>query len=391
MTTNTSPSAPDSPAVAIGQSIRARREELRLTQAQLADLAGIPAAQSVSEIEKGRRDVKAHELVRISRALHTEVDVLLGLAFAPAETRVLWRRGTKAEDRMREVQLLERARRYSQLEEWCGEPAAQALPNLQFEPATATRASVAELADSMRRLFDLGSIPAATLQRTLEDSYGVKIFTESLEGDQAAACVRSHFGAAVLLNGADVPWRRNFSLAHELFHLVTWDAVESAWNRGSLDESSEPVWYDRLERLANHFASRLLLPTESVVARVNAHITDGKLTYARLAAVACDFEVSAQALLFRLCDLRILDRDTVDAVLKNEAFILVTREAMRPLKRKRVRSWYPDRYLKLAARAYQSGTVGKAIVAKYLEMPYAEVEAFNLGEPHGSEAALSIG
>ncbi|MDB4914680.1 MAG: hypothetical protein JWM95_2324 [Gemmatimonadetes bacterium] len=132
------------------------------------------------------------------------------------------------------MHLLERSRRYAQLEEWCGEPPAQALPNLQFDPAGATWTSVASMADSMRRLFDLGSIPAATLQRTIEDSYGVKIFTETLEGDQAAACVRSSFGAAVLLNGADAPWRRNFSLAHEVFHLVTWDAVELAWDRAAL-------------------------------------------------------------------------------------------------------------------------------------------------------------
>ncbi|MDB4914677.1 MAG: hypothetical protein JWM95_2321 [Gemmatimonadetes bacterium] len=63
---------------------------------------------------------------------------------------------------------------------------------------------------------------------------------------------------------------------------------------------------------------------------------------------------------------------------------------MRPLKQK-ARRWYPKRYLKLAARAYQNGVIGKAVVAKYLEMPYAEVETFDLGEPHGSEAAFSIG
>jgi len=71
-------------------------------------------------------------------------DVLLGVQGAPNEPRVLWRRGTKPEDRTREAQLLERVRRYAQL-------------------------------------------------------------------------VRSEIGSAILLNGANVPWRRNFSLAHESF------------------------------------------------------------------------------------------------------------------------------------------------------------------------------
>ena len=391
MTASANPADSQTAASQIGRLIHSRRDELGLTQAQLASLAGIPAAQTVSEIEKWRRDVKAHELVRIARVLHTEVDVLLGINAAPAATRVLWRRGTTTEDRRREVQLLERARRYAQLEEWCGEPAAQALPNLQFDPARATWGAVASLAEQMRRLLDLGSIPAATLHRTLEDSYGVKIFAEPLEGDQAAACVRSDFGAAVLLNSANVPWRRNFSLAHELFHLVTWDAVELAWSRASLGEASEPSWYPKLEKLANHFASHLLLPAESLLSRVHAQASEGKLTYHRVAAVACDFEVSTQALLYRLCDLSVLERADVDAVLANEEFRRVSREVTRPLTRQRIQRWYPERYFKLAARAYQRGTVGKAVVAKYLEMPHAEVETFDLGEPHGSEAALSIG
>lgn len=380
--------APD--VTALGEALRARREELGLTQARLASLAGIAAAQTVSEIEKGRREVKAHELVRMSRALHTDVDVLLGLSASPVEARVLWRRGSNPEDRTRDVQLLERARRYAQLEQWCGEPAAQSLPNLQFDPRAATWASVASLAEQMRRLLDLGSIPAAALQRTLEDCYGVKIFTEQLQGDQAGACVRSEFGAAVLLNSTDAPWRRNFSLAHELFHLVTWDAVDAAWSRSARVENVEPEWYARLEKLANHFASHLLLPAEAVLSRVNAQAQEGKLTFHRVATVACDFEVSAQALLYRLCDLRALERKDVKMVLADEDFRRVSREVMRP-RRHKARPWYPGRYFKLAARAYQRGVVGKSVVATYLEVPYAEVETFDLGEPHGSEAALSLG
>jgi len=374
---------------AIGRAIRERREELGLTQSRVAALAEIPAAQTISEIEKGRREVKAHELVRIAGVLHTNVDVLLGLRPAPKHARVLWRRGTQPEDRTREAQLLERARRYAQLEEWCGEPPAQPLPNVQFDPAVASWISVAALADQMRRLFDLGSIPAAALQRTLEESYGVKIFVEPLEGNQAGACVRFEFGAAVLLNGADPPWRRNFSLAHELFHLVTWDAIETAWEKGPRNEAGEPAWYAQLEKFANAFASHILLPAESVIARIKSQVQNGKITFHKLATVARDFEVSIEALLYRLCNLGQLERTTVDAALTSEELRRVTREVFRPLWRS-VEHWYPERFLKLAARAYQRGVVGKSVLAKYLEMTYAELETFDLGEPHGSEATLSI-
>lgn len=379
-------------ATAIGRAIRARREELGLTQAKLAKLIGLPAPQSLSDIENGKREVKAHELVRIAQALHTDMDVLLGLRGAPAEPRVLWRRGTKAEDRTREAQLLDRVRRYAQLEEWCGEEPAQPLPSYDFDPRTATNAQVARLAEQTRRALELGAIPAAALQRTLEESYGVKIFVECLEGDQAGACVRSEIGSAILLNGANVPWRRNFSLAHEVFHLVTWAAVEAAWDRGPHNEEGEPAWYQHLERLANHFAANLLLPAETVKARIDAFIAHGQITYEQIAALACSFEVSVDAFLYRLTDFGLITREAVKATLQEPEMDRVKAEVMRPLLQAQSKDapWYPERYVMLAVRAYQRGIIGKSIVAKYLEVPYGEVEAMDLGEPHGSEAALSL-
>ncbi len=380
-------------AASIGRAIRKRRDALQITQARLAQEAGFAVQQTLSEIENGRREVKAHELMRIARVLHTDMDVLLGIEPERAEPRVLWRRGAKPEDRSREAQLLERCRRYAQLEEWCGEASSQALPNYQFDPASATDDLVADLAEQTRKALELGSIPAATLERTLEDTYGVKIFVEALEGDQAAACVRSDLAAAVLLNGADVPWRRNFSLAHEVFHLVTWDAVERAWNRGPLDGDGEPAWYKQVERWADHFAAQLLLPGDSVRARLRPYLEHGRITFEQLVSLARDFEVSADAFVYRLRELNILGREPIDKIRNDPEFKRVKREVMRSVRDARGRAssaWYPERYLTLAMRAYQSGVIGKSVVAKYLELPYAEVETMDLGEPHGSEASVSL-
>jgi Zn-dependent peptidase ImmA (M78 family)/transcriptional regulator with XRE-family HTH domain len=380
-------------AASIGRAIRKRREALRVTQASLAQEAGFSVQQTLSEIENGRREVKAHELMRIARALHTEMDVLLGIEPERVEHRVLWRRGARPEDRSREAQLLERCRRYAQLEEWCGEEPAQALPNYQFDPASASDDLVSDLTEQTRRALELGSIPAATLERTLEDTYGVKIFVEILEGDQAAACVRSDLGAAVLLNGADVPWRRNFSLAHEVFHLVTWEAVERAWTRGPRGDDDEPAWYNGVERWANQFAAQLLLPGDAVRTRLRPYVEHGQITFEQLVSVARDFEVSAEAFVYRLRDLNIIGRDRVEKTLYDAEFQRVKREVMRHLRDERVRmssAWYPERYMKLAMRAFQRGVIGKSVVAKYLELPYAEVETMDLGQPHGSEAAVSL-
>lgn len=390
--TTAGPSGALPDATAIGRAIKRRREELGLSQAKLASVVGLGAAQTLSEIEKGRREVKAHELLRFARALHTDMDVLLGVEGSPEQPRVLWRRGTRPEDRTREAQLLERVRRYAQLEEWVGEEPAQPLPSYDLDPRAATYSHVARLAEQTRRALELGAIPAAALQRTLEDSFGVKIFVEPLEGDQAGACVRSEIGSAILLNGANVPWRRNFSLAHEVFHLVTWAAVEDLWDVGPHNEENEPAWYAKLEKLANHFAANLLLPAESVKARMDAFTAHRQITYEQLVALACSFEVSADAFVHRLADVGIIERELAKATLQDVEFERVKAEVMRPLLRARTgtAAWYPEHFLKLAVRAYQRGIIGKSIVAKYLEVPYAEVETMDLGEPHGSEATLSL-
>lgn len=375
----------------IGHLVRARREALAMTQARLAELVGLPAAQSISDIENGRRDIKAHELLKIARALHTGMDVLLGVTEQGETPHVLWRRGAKPEDRAREAQLLERAERYAQLEEWCGEQPAQPLPSFaDFNPESATESLVAALAEQARRMLELGSIPAAALRRTLEESYGVKIFVEPLEGDQAGACVRSTFGSAILLNAADIAWRRNFSLAHELFHLMTWDAVDQAWKKARVEEG-EPAWYNRLERLANRFAAHLLLPADSVNGRLRNFLDRGQITYAQIVSAALEFECSVEAFLYRLTELGHLERAVVKDVLANPQFQRVRADSIRAHQAPEQQSaWHPNRYERLAIRAFQKGVIGKSVVAKYLELPYAEVEAMNLGEPYGEEAALSI-
>lgn len=68
----------------IGQQVRRRREELGLSQQQLANLARAQGASTlyqprIADIEDGRRDVRARELVALSRALEVAITWLLGV------------------------------------------------------------------------------------------------------------------------------------------------------------------------------------------------------------------------------------------------------------------------------------------------------------------------
>src|SRR5690242_14947908 len=112
----------------LAENIRARREQLGLMQAQLAERAGFNSPQIVSSIERGERDVKAVELAAIARALHCDLMDL----FAEKEQEVVppvvaWRdRPDDAADQAaRLVQLCEW---YALAEEWTGEESACELP-----------------------------------------------------------------------------------------------------------------------------------------------------------------------------------------------------------------------------------------------------------------------
>jgi hypothetical protein len=100
----------------------------------------------------------------------------------------------------------------------------------------------------------LGSRPAYGLLNVLENDLQIKILHLPLDnGISGASLVDDRLGAGMLINANDVPWRKNFDMAHELFHIVT---------RGILsrEEIGDGTAKTNPEKFANAFASSLLLP-----------------------------------------------------------------------------------------------------------------------------------
>jgi Zn-dependent peptidase ImmA (M78 family)/DNA-binding XRE family transcriptional regulator len=367
----------------LGAAVRRARDRAGHTQEELAAEAGFASTQTVSDIERGVRDVKARELQRIARVLHTSYDVLLGVRAEPT-ARVLWRRGTAAISRAQEAEFLERASRYALLEEWCDLPPAEPLPEFPFNPATASYAGVEALANRVARTLDLGSRPATSLVKVLEERFRVKIFYADLPGDESAACVRDGFGAAILMNAAQAPWRRNYNFAHELFHLVTWDGVARAWP----SDGSDPAWAEQLEKFANSFASHLLLPADELSEQYRARCRDGSVSDPDLVELAREFDVSTQALVFRLAFLRLLKQDEADATLARPAFQRLDRRTM-------AERWVtpavglPDRYLRLAYLAHDKGRITLARLAEFLETSVSELITQGLERDRAEETAAA--
>ena len=347
----------------VAERIRRERERLGLSQQELARRVGLSAAQTVSAIENGERAVKVVELVRLAAALHLGVnDLLVGVLERPY---VLWRERPADDARRLEIEseLLELCRNYSLAEEWVGAALPPSLPSAPVPPAPKDYDAVAGLAERTRNALDLGVRPAAVLATVLEETAGVKVFYQrDLPG--AAACLRGPASAAIVVNAAEPAGRRHYSIAHELFHLITWDVLPPAALSQRLS-----LW-QTTEQLANAFASALLLPSEDLLARVAARRQSGELQPGDWAELAREYEVSLDALVWRLVNLRLLTREQAKAILTDKPALRLDSLCLSPCPEPQL---LPERFLRLLFLAHAKGKVSAARIAEMTKQSLVDV------------------
>lgn len=336
----------------LGARIKAARERMRWTQQQLADALDLSSAQTVSTIEKGERDIKARELAQIAELLHTSFDALLGRS-TEVQPVISWRAEPSSNVAGEvEARFLRRCNRYALLEKWCGVPPALELKPLSLPSPTVPFYRIEREADNVRNAMQLGARPACTLEKSLGEDYGVKIFYEDL-ADGAALCARGEFGNAILINSNDAPWRRNYSIAHELFHLMTpenWQSPEC-------------------ERLAEVFASALLLPEEPLMTAFRSRVETKKIALQNLVEIASEFDVSIDALVWRLVSLNKMKRAAaVEMLAPGSKLRMLDGFSRKSALLTRPRGGLPERYVRLAHIAYAKERIGRSKLAEFLEM-----------------------
>lgn len=69
-----------------GQRVRARREELGLTQEELATRLGYKSKSSINKIETGINNLPMSKVARFARALEIDPDLLMGWGDEPEES-----------------------------------------------------------------------------------------------------------------------------------------------------------------------------------------------------------------------------------------------------------------------------------------------------------------
>lgn len=368
----------------IAERLKYARSRSAVTLAQVKERTGI-GESSVSEFENGKREPSLSQLQALANAYRRSVAFFLAEDEIAPET-VLWREKPSASCEEVEAVFLRLCEQYHHLEVWADDELPACLPFVSRSLGRWNYMQSEGLAKRVRDDLNLGDRPGLSLVSVLEEVCGVKIFHLSFEPTGTAASTLSQsYGAAMLLNARNVRWRSNFDLAHELFHLLTW----SVFRTGS-DEASSLAASKTEETFANIFASHLLLPAEAVRSAVASRFRDGKLGCAEIYGVARQFDVSAEALLWRLFNLRLfadhVQADAVREVAQNlTAMVPVYEERHDTEAPKR-----PERYKALAIKALRAGAMSIGRFAEYMEVPRQMAMKYVQQEPtDGQEVALA--
>jgi Zn-dependent peptidase ImmA (M78 family)/DNA-binding XRE family transcriptional regulator len=343
----------------LGDRVRKARERLGLKQKQLADEAGFPSLQTISQIEKGDRDVKAWELFNLAKALRLELSELLSVESPDSSVPVVWRKVPTANRELIEADFRQHCKDYAFLEELCNLKAENELPIKDFDLSRMSYQRATKFGDEIREELNLGNRPASCLSGTLEEKYAVKIWYANLGDECSAASAKGSFGSGVLINADEPPWRRNFSFAHELFHLLTWPYT----NQTSI---SGVGFSDRIEKIAESFASSLLLPGDEVNRILKERETRDAILYIDLVEISREFDVSAKALLWRMVNLGYINSDKAQEILADPEFTKKDHGA-------RIGAWghppdVPERFARLAHLAYRKGKLSRARLAQLLNV-----------------------
>jgi XRE family transcriptional regulator, fatty acid utilization regulator len=361
----------------IGDRLRKERESLGYKLIYVAQKMGFENHQVLGNIESGKRPLKASELVQLSGLYGRNVDFFL--TEQSAAPKVLWRDQARTEETvLAEHKFVEICQGYRKLldltEKGARMDGSLPLPAVRSKQAITQRTFyyVVELAEQTRKSLGLGARPAHSLADVLEASFGVLVLYRDLKTAGSAASLSGGGCRAIVINSTNAPWRRNYDLAHELFHLITWDLF-------SEDEICAPPKQgkkNRVEQLADAFASALLLPEEEVRSEFQKRVFDKKITYISLVEIAREFRVSTDALLWRLTNLMLLKRKDAEKCLADSGIKDIDRQARNEDKAWDKPPYLSARYVALAIKAYFMGKISRARFAEYVGIPFSGVANF---------------
>jgi Zn-dependent peptidase ImmA (M78 family)/transcriptional regulator with XRE-family HTH domain len=364
---------PEGKGRALHERIVRARESAGFSITEAAVKLGFNNYQTLSSLEKGARNITANELIEMARLYGRNLDYFFESNISP-EPVPLWRKIERTGNIKKEQrEFLVFLERYSNLENLLGLKRRWTEIRSPYDHDDFAHSGfeiAAKLAADVHKKLDLGSRPACNLLTVLENNLRFKVLHLPLqEGVSGAGIVDDTLGVGILVNINDVPWRRNYDLAHELFHVVTWDIFAA-------NEIGDGTVKTRPEQYADIFASSLLLPETHLIEGLQEISPDKKIKLVDIIDLAKDFEVSTEAILWRLVNLGKLKKTQVGRILAEPDFRDLDRTMRRGLYEQYKPEMFPARFASLTCRCLMEGKISRGTFAEYLEIERSEVDDY---------------
>ncbi|MBA7482427.1 hypothetical protein ES707_17914 [subsurface metagenome] len=365
----------------IGERLKTARKTIGYTLKKAHLESGI-GESSLCAFEKGEREPKFSQLSKLAEIYRKQIEFFL--TDEPIiKDLMLWRDepDTNEERKKTEAEFRQLCEQYRKLEILMDEVKEPNLPTPDVKEAEGFDYKQAEkfARKVCQTWFCPGDIPITSLKHILEERCYVKIFYLDFSGS-SISLLSDQFGPAILLNEKNTQWRRSFDLAHELFHLLTWKIFRTQKPDDFIANQNE-------EKLANAFASRLLMPEESIKERVEPNLNEkGQISFDQLDNIAREFDVSLMAMIYRIAGVyRFKKEDTEKYVAAAEGYrnFLKPRSSYKPNK-------FPERYCDLAQRALREGKLSLIQFAKYMGIGYKKAQEYLAEDKEFTDEKISI-
>lgn len=295
---------------AIAYRVKAARMAKDWSQEQLSQALGISDRQTISDIETGKRALKSDELLKLSELLERDIDFFMNPFSVTGEAQFSWREQAVPRNTLDAFELKTGL--------WIGllrslrEQQNKKISVFKYSLRLSAQSSFEEVQECAEKLVDelkFGPIPAESLNDIVQHKLDIPVlFFEFIENKQdatisGATCHLEEMNV-ILINRHEPETRRNYDLAHELFHALTWDSLKPE-HQERLNKNK------RIEQLADNFAAALLMPRVSLDKFIDEK-KQNDMTH--LCEVAEKFRVSPEALSWRLFNLNKISSDTQNSL-----------------------------------------------------------------------------
>jgi transcriptional regulator with XRE-family HTH domain len=288
----------------VHERLRTLRDRNGLTQEQLSATLGFKDRQTLAAIEAGERRITPQELVKAAEVLGVTVDHLVDPYRLVGEGSFSFRaKGVEGPVLDAFEELAGRwIATYRQLGLEAGAGTSRITRKLDLSRSSSFEDAQAS-ADELVEHWKLGEKPIEHLREAMRRELGALVlFVDAPPGISGAASQVPGL-ATILVNRHEPRGRRSYDIVHELFHILTWDAMPP--------DRVEP-WEvkrtkgNRVEQLADNFTAALLMPLATLTRWWVERDTDD--LHAWLNTKATALGVSAQALKWRLHNLGFLGK-----------------------------------------------------------------------------------